>query len=298
MTTIDARLNVEFPTHPKTVKLMRRVGKDGAWSLVCLFLWTAANRPSGDLFGMTAEDIEIAAGWEGEHEGLIDALLAVGYLERAGEGFRMHDWEEHNPWAAGAQARSDKARKAQLIRDHGKEKGEMMFFDAQQRKHQKASESHQNASDLSSRYLVDQKTDLVDGKTDLQDISEISQGSSPLLSFPILSSPNQHQKTLAQRVERKPASTAYTEQFLKFWKAYPRPDGKAAAQKSWTRQKLDSLADTIIADVLARKSGAAWKEEGGKFIPHGSTYLNNRRWEDGPAADSGGGGYSPLAGEI
>ncbi len=49
----DFRVSVGLPQHPKVKKLMRRAGEAACWRLVCLFAWAAANRPSGDLVGMT-----------------------------------------------------------------------------------------------------------------------------------------------------------------------------------------------------------------------------------------------------
>ena len=57
----DARISTAFPQHPKTVKLKRRLGYEGCWALLCFWLWVADNRPAGDLSGLSAEDIEIAA---------------------------------------------------------------------------------------------------------------------------------------------------------------------------------------------------------------------------------------------
>lgn len=45
----DARIAVGLPTHPKTKKLLRRLGPAGGWGLVCLIVWVAANRSDGDL---------------------------------------------------------------------------------------------------------------------------------------------------------------------------------------------------------------------------------------------------------
>lgn len=73
--------------------------------------------------------------------------------------------------------------------------------------------------------------------------------------------------------------------FSEFWKIYPRKDAKQAAEKSWRRQKLDHQADRILADVQARIADPGqWVDP--KFIPHGSTYLNQARWNDAwtPAA--------------
>lgn len=109
---MDARISLELPRHPKTKKLIRRIGEGGAFRLVCLFLWVAGNRSSGDLEGLTDEDIELAVDWTGEPGAFVAALADVGFLDGA-EGTRsVHDWAEHNPWAAGAEGRSERARAA------------------------------------------------------------------------------------------------------------------------------------------------------------------------------------------
>lgn len=107
---IDARIAVGLPSHPKTKKLIRRVGEPGAWRLVCLFLWAAQTRPDGDLSGMTGEDIELAADWQGEEGAFIGALVEVGFIDGEEGCYEIHDWEQHNPWAAGASRRSEVAR--------------------------------------------------------------------------------------------------------------------------------------------------------------------------------------------
>lgn len=114
----DARISTSLAEHPKTVKLKRRLGGEACWSLVCLFLWAARNKPDGDLSGMPVEDIEIAAKWDGEAGKLYDALVSVRFLDESEDGRRVviHDWREHNPWAAGAKDRADKAKKAASAR--------------------------------------------------------------------------------------------------------------------------------------------------------------------------------------
>jgi hypothetical protein len=67
------------------------------WYLVCLFLWVAENRADGNLGGMTAEDIEIAAGWTGEPGEFTHALIDVGFLDGADGAYVVHDWLEHIP---------------------------------------------------------------------------------------------------------------------------------------------------------------------------------------------------------
>ena len=61
----DIRIDGEFLDHPKTQKLIRRLGLEGLFSLQALWIWCAKNRPDGDLSGMDDEDIAIAARWTG-----------------------------------------------------------------------------------------------------------------------------------------------------------------------------------------------------------------------------------------
>lgn len=115
----DARLAVSLPSHPKTKKLIKRLGQAAAWNLVCLILWTAGNRSDGSLAGMSVEDIELAADWAGEEGAFVKAMIDVRFLDEEDGQFSMHDWHEHNPWASGAELRSAKARWNAAKRHHG-----------------------------------------------------------------------------------------------------------------------------------------------------------------------------------
>ena len=56
---------------------------------------------------------------------------------------------------------------------------------------------------------------------------------------------------------------------------------KTAAIRAWNAITPDAaLADRIVADVQARRNSHDWTKDMGRFIPHPSTYLNQRRWED------------------
>jgi hypothetical protein len=69
--------------------------------------------------------------------------------------------------------------------------------------------------------------------------------------------------------------------FNSFWNLYPRKVAKGVAEKSFKRLLLlNKDVDIILKDIESRKKSEAWLKEEGKFIPHPSTYLNQRRWED------------------
>lgn len=69
--------------------------------------------------------------------------------------------------------------------------------------------------------------------------------------------------------------------FNEFWAAYPRKDDK---KRAWLKFKaiknLNEVFPDIMADVENKKRSAQWNENGGKYIPMPSTYLNNERWND------------------
>jgi hypothetical protein len=108
----DARISTALPRHPKTVKIQRQLGATGCWSLVCLFLWAAENRPDGDLRGMSAEDIAIAANWPETPGDFVRTLADVRFLDGQEAGYRIHDWAEHNPYVASRPQRAEAARLA------------------------------------------------------------------------------------------------------------------------------------------------------------------------------------------
>jgi len=116
---VDARISTALPGHPKTKRIIKRLGAGAAWYLVRLFLWAAENKSDGDLTGMTNEDIEIALDWPGENGALINELVAVRFLDGSEGAFKIHDWAEHNPWANGADMRAAKARWNAVKRHHG-----------------------------------------------------------------------------------------------------------------------------------------------------------------------------------
>lgn len=107
----DVRIATGLRHHRKTKRLRRLLGAEGCWSLVCLFLWAGEERWTGDLSGLTDEDIEEEAGWEGAPGALVSALLEVRFL--VGEPGRraIHGWEEHNPYAASKGERIEKGRR-------------------------------------------------------------------------------------------------------------------------------------------------------------------------------------------
>lgn len=81
--------------------------------------------------------------------------------------------------------------------------------------------------------------------------------------------------------------------FETFWIAYPPREGvrtgKQAARAAWKRVSEADVAP-LMAALERLKRTKQWTRDDGKFIPHASTFLNQRRWEDDPAPAPGKGG--------
>ena len=80
---------------------------------------------------------------------------------------------------------------------------------------------------------------------------------------------------------QSPAKAGAGPSFDQFWSAYPKKVAKAAAQKAWTKLSPDDGLVNRIMDSLRKLKGSdEWKRDDGRYIPHASTWLNGRRWED------------------
>lgn len=71
----------------------------------------------------------------------------------------------------------------------------------------------------------------------------------------------------------------YTKQFISFWDLYPCKKSKGGAAKVFSKIKPAEY-QAIRAGLTAAIASSEWKKNGGQFIPHPATWLNNRGWED------------------
>lgn len=66
--------------------------------------------------------------------------------------------------------------------------------------------------------------------------------------------------------------------FELFWEAYPRKVGKQKAQEAFG--KITISVDILLAALEDQKRTPQWTKDGGQYIPHPATWLNQARWED------------------
>ena len=74
---------------------------------------------------------------------------------------------------------------------------------------------------------------------------------------------------------------AVPEGFERFWETYPRKTAKTEAIKAFEKLKPDeNMLNTMINAIDKQKQSEQWTKDGGQFIPHPATWLNQHRWED------------------
>jgi len=280
----DARIATGLPAHPKTKKLIRRLGPGAGWHLVCLFLWAVSNRSNGNLAGMSDEDLEIAVDWAGEPGAFVGALVEVRFLDGEEGARSIHDWADHNPYAASAEDRSQSSAWAALCRRYGREGAAARMPEYAARMRVAESRTDESCGSHAGRMPVAENRNA-----DSCDPSAPLPSPSPLpLPSPLPSpSPEQQQSAGAQPLAAAVATAGHAEAggladgFDEFWKLYPRKEAKPDARKAWTSRRIGTKPD-LVARILedVRERTARHRPWLDGFTPHPATYIRGERWED------------------
>jgi hypothetical protein len=77
------------------------------------------------------------------------------------------------------------------------------------------------------------------------------------------------------------AATADDQQFLEFWRSYPKKAAKEDAKRAWRKlAPSDELVRTMLTAVERQKNSPVWQKDNGQYVPHPATWIRGRRWED------------------
>jgi len=112
----DIRISVSFKNHRKRLRLRQILGPGSTDYLLDLWISTAMNHPDGNLTGMDRLDIALEAGWLGDVDQFVEALINCKLLDDQDGVYRLHDWEDHQAYAAHAPFRAERARNAAAAR--------------------------------------------------------------------------------------------------------------------------------------------------------------------------------------
>jgi len=87
------------------------------------------------------------------------------------------------------------------------------------------------------------------------------------------------------KIPRAKIARATSLLFEAFWRDYPKKVKKAEALKAWWKVFPDGLEDGALAGRIMtaldwQRKSAQWTKNAGEFIPHPTSWLNGKRWED------------------
>lgn len=88
-----------------------------------------------------------------------------------------------------------------------------------------------------------------------------------------------HIKTKTKNIYT-PYSPPKDDAFDTFWSAYPRKVGKEKARTSFRAAIKKTTLEIMLSAIEMQNRSDQWRRDGGQYIPHPSTWLNQGRWED------------------
>lgn len=90
--------------------------------------------------------------------------------------------------------------------------------------------------------------------------------------------------------------------FDAFWDLYPRKvNKKKSKEKFFKICKDENTFNAIMRGLKKQMKSVEWQNDGGKYIPHPTTWLNGERWldeVDEPSDDSNTNDMNAIADEI
>lgn len=79
------------------------------------------------------------------------------------------------------------------------------------------------------------------------------------------------------------AKGVYSEEFEKFWSAYPkckRKSDKVGTSKTFKKYSSEFHVDFLISILEKQKADNSWIKQNGEFIPAPTVWLNQKQWEN------------------
>jgi hypothetical protein len=183
-------------------------------------------------------------------------LVTAGLWRRVRGGHQFHDWTEYQPTKEEATAARDGMSSGGALGNH-------------RRWH--VDKGRKNAS---CRYCQGKQPSPPESGSDHLPDAPPESGANP---------PSRPDPSLKNNIKTSSSTAAPltdSPQFVRFWAAYPRRQGKGQARKAWA--KAIKTADPEVIIERAGRFAALRGNEDPKFTPHPSTWLNGERWDDVP----------------
>lgn len=85
-----------------------------------------------------------------------------------------------------------------------------------------------------------------------------------------------------KREEEKRIEDNNEVEFAEFWALYPNKQGKPKALQSFIKARRKYALDVILSGLRKHIASFDWIKDGGAYIPHPTTWLNQERFNDAP----------------
>ncbi len=96
-----------------------------------------------------------------------------------------------------------------------------------------------------------------------------------------VSKPKQTEANANGEERRGEDRSTITNDFALFWSAYPKKVNKGTAEKAFNKLHKELPDIKKLIELLElKKNSEQWKKDNGQYIPHASTWLNAKGWED------------------
>jgi len=71
-----------------------------------------------------------------------------------------------------------------------------------------------------------------------------------------------------------------SDDFKRFWAAYPKRKSKGDAAKAWN--EINPPIEDVLTALAWQVTSWDWTKEGGQFVPYPASYIRATGWEDEP----------------
>ena len=229
------------------------------------YLWQSGYQSASSVVGDEI-DVELVAEWQGEQGALTKALLETGFIDQTELGLEIHDFWTHAPRYV-----TQRAQTEQRLHESGTTLSEVR---------RNAGIAGAVAKEAKRKQMGAVCLDNSANSKQNLPLPSLSFPSPPLIEIGVPISPVSSKPTRTRRV----VDENYSENFMKWWKAYPRKgrarSGIDKCYPFWKSEHLELRIGLIMLSLERWKETSAWLKDGGQFIPGAHRWLRDGLWKE------------------
>jgi len=254
--------------------------------ITSFWLWALDNVPDGELDGISPRMIARAAQWEGEPEDFMNALIEAGFIDKTDDGLIIHDWYDYAGKLVERRIAERERSRQRRAASRKKKKDDQTATDGRPTDDQKKTvgtvpnRTVPNRTGNNPPPIIPPKGGSDERAAATEDNNAISGES--LLVETATGEPNEvsHSKTQKRTKKTLSLSLVQKTRFDRFWTVWPHKVSKGQAEITWGKLDPDDDLTGKIIEGVRRAIKYDRRFQPGGFMPHASTWLNAKGWED------------------